>query len=121
MHRSSVMKRRGSHSSDCSTRRPASAADNSVRVAPGSCVWSGFQVGDVITVVNRDDAGWWEGELNGQKGLFPRSATHGQGAKRSAVRRHGPKTLAEGLEADRQLCVCSLPRRLWQQLCGSRG
>jgi len=32
-----------------------------------------FQVGDVITVINRDDEGWWEGELNGQRGLFPRN------------------------------------------------
>jgi hypothetical protein len=32
---------------------------------------SGFQVGDVITVLNQEDAGWWEGELNGVKGLFP--------------------------------------------------
>jgi len=29
-------------------------------------------VGDIITVLNRDDEGWWEGEgKNGQRGLFP--------------------------------------------------
>jgi hypothetical protein len=40
-----------------------------------SCVGAGFQVGDVITVINRDNEGWWEGELNGQRGLFPWSVT----------------------------------------------
>lgn len=30
-----------------------------------------FQLGDIITVVNKEDEGWWEGELNGKKGLFP--------------------------------------------------
>jgi hypothetical protein len=30
-----------------------------------------FRVGDVITVLNQDDPGWWEGELNGHRGLFP--------------------------------------------------
>jgi len=31
-----------------------------------------FQVGDVISVLSRDESeGWWEGELNGQRGLFP--------------------------------------------------
>ncbi|XP_058041815.1 SH3 domain-containing kinase-binding protein 1 isoform X5 [Ahaetulla prasina] len=29
--------------------------------------------GDIVTLVNKDciDAGWWEGELNGKKGVFP--------------------------------------------------
>lgn len=30
-----------------------------------------FALGDIITVLNQDDEGWWEGELNGQRGLFP--------------------------------------------------
>jgi hypothetical protein len=30
-----------------------------------------FRIGDVVTIVNQDDPGWWEGELNGQRGLFP--------------------------------------------------
>ncbi|XP_075264426.1 intersectin-1-like isoform X3 [Convolutriloba macropyga] len=30
-----------------------------------------FSVGDVISIVSRDDADWWRGELNGRLGLFP--------------------------------------------------
>ena len=60
-----------------------------------SCV--GFQVGDIITVVNKDDAGWWEGELNGQKGLFPRSANSTRltrGCSESGSARASKKTAA---------------------------
>ena len=32
--------------------------------------------GDVITVVERHDDGWWTGELNGKRGLFPASYVH---------------------------------------------
>jgi len=32
-----------------------------------------FQVGELITVIKSDDPGWWEGELNGRRGLFPRN------------------------------------------------
>ncbi|XP_026147790.1 SH3 domain-containing kinase-binding protein 1 isoform X2 [Mastacembelus armatus] len=28
-------------------------------------------VGDIIVNIRRDDGGWWEGELNGRRGLFP--------------------------------------------------
>ena len=27
--------------------------------------------GDVITNVDKQEGGWWTGELNGKKGLFP--------------------------------------------------
>lgn len=30
-----------------------------------------FKEGDTINVTNQEDAGWWEGELKGKKGLFP--------------------------------------------------
>lgn len=30
-----------------------------------------FKVGDIIIVHNKDDEGWWEGELNGQRGWIP--------------------------------------------------
>jgi hypothetical protein len=36
-----------------------------------------FKTGDVITVLARDDEGWWEGELNGKRGLFPANYTSG--------------------------------------------
>jgi len=31
----------------------------------------GFRRGDIITVTNRDDDNWWEGNLRNQQGLFP--------------------------------------------------
>uniref|UniRef100_A0AC34G7H2 SH3 domain-containing protein n=1 Tax=Panagrolaimus sp. ES5 TaxID=591445 RepID=A0AC34G7H2_9BILA len=31
----------------------------------------GFKRGDIINVINREDENWWEGSLNGQRGLFP--------------------------------------------------
>ncbi|EDQ89986.1 uncharacterized protein MONBRDRAFT_16749, partial [Monosiga brevicollis MX1] len=30
-----------------------------------------FAEGDVITIVHRNDDGWFEGVLNGKRGLFP--------------------------------------------------
>lgn len=30
-----------------------------------------LSVGDIIVNIRRDDGGWWEGELNGRRGLFP--------------------------------------------------
>lgn len=30
-----------------------------------------FQPGDIISVINQEDEGWWEGELKGVRGLFP--------------------------------------------------
>ncbi|KAI9202468.1 P-loop containing nucleoside triphosphate hydrolase protein [Polychytrium aggregatum] len=30
-----------------------------------------FKAGDTITIINSDDPGWWTGNLNGKRGLFP--------------------------------------------------
>ena len=30
-----------------------------------------FKVGDVITILSKEDEGWWTGNLRGKKGLFP--------------------------------------------------
>lgn len=30
-----------------------------------------LKVGDVITNVVKQEGGWWEGELNGKRGVFP--------------------------------------------------
>lgn len=30
-----------------------------------------FQRGDIITLISREDANWWEGKLNNRRGLFP--------------------------------------------------
>ena len=30
-----------------------------------------LKVGDVVTGIKKVDAGWWEGELNGKRGMFP--------------------------------------------------
>jgi len=34
-----------------------------------------IQVGDVIKVLNYDDPDWWEGEIDGHTGWFPRAYT----------------------------------------------
>ena len=30
-----------------------------------------FRAGDVITIIEKDDSGWWHGELSGKLGIFP--------------------------------------------------
>ena len=30
--------------------------------------------GDIIRVIEKDNSGWWKGELRGRQGLFPRHA-----------------------------------------------
>ena len=30
-----------------------------------------LKVGDIVTNVDKTDGGWWEGELNGKRGVFP--------------------------------------------------
>lgn len=30
-----------------------------------------FQTGQIIHVLNRDPSGWWDGEIDGQRGWFP--------------------------------------------------
>ena len=30
-----------------------------------------IKVGDIIHNVSKQDGGWWEGELNGKRGVFP--------------------------------------------------
>ncbi|KAJ3223556.1 Unconventional myosin-Ie [Clydaea vesicula] len=34
-----------------------------------------FKAGDIITIINKDDEGWWTGNLRGKKGLFPANYT----------------------------------------------
>lgn len=31
----------------------------------------GLQPGDIVTIINKDNEGWWEGACKGKKGLFP--------------------------------------------------
>jgi len=28
-------------------------------------------VGDILTVIKKEEEGWWEGDLNGKTGMFP--------------------------------------------------
>lgn len=30
-----------------------------------------ISVGDIISNIRKDDGGWWEGEVDGRRGLFP--------------------------------------------------
>lgn len=34
-----------------------------------------FKKGDIITVQEKNDDGWWKGELNGKVGMFPSNYT----------------------------------------------
>ncbi|KAG1751178.1 ras guanine nucleotide exchange factor domain-containing protein [Suillus lakei] len=64
----------------------ASASDETVRVSPSpefvlalhdfhpqhqNATCLSFRAGQVIHVLNRDSSGWWDGEINGQRGWFP--------------------------------------------------
>lgn len=64
----------------------ASPADETVRVSPSpefvlalhdfypqhqNATCLSFLAGQVIHVLNRDSSGWWDGEINGQRGWFP--------------------------------------------------
>lgn len=39
---------------------------------PNHSTYLGFKKGQVIKVLNRDPSGWWDGELDRQRGWFPR-------------------------------------------------
>ncbi|KAG1885099.1 ras guanine nucleotide exchange factor domain-containing protein [Suillus subluteus] len=64
----------------------ASLSDETVRVSPSpefvlalhdfhpqhqNATCLSFRAGQVIHVLNRDSSGWWDGEINGQRGWFP--------------------------------------------------
>ncbi|KAG1772432.1 ras guanine nucleotide exchange factor domain-containing protein [Suillus occidentalis] len=64
----------------------ASPSDETVRVSPSpefvlalhdfhpqhqNATCLSFRAGQVIHVLNRDSSGWWDGEINGQRGWFP--------------------------------------------------
>ncbi|KAG2338504.1 ras GEF [Suillus weaverae] len=64
----------------------ASASDETVRISPSpefvlalhdfhpqhqNATCLSFRAGQVIHVLNRDSSGWWDGEINGQRGWFP--------------------------------------------------
>ena len=34
-----------------------------------------FKVGDRITVLKKDNSGWWTGSVNGKTGMFPSNYT----------------------------------------------
>lgn len=43
-----------------------------------------FESGQVIKVFNRDESGWWDGELNGQRGWFPSNYVDEEGITSNA-------------------------------------
>ncbi|KAK3801709.1 hypothetical protein RRG08_033894 [Elysia crispata] len=68
-----------------------------------------LKVGDIITGVLTADGGWWEGELNGKKGMFPenfvklikrRDVADKKDQKRAATQRKSVRVLAEQFKSD---------------------
>jgi hypothetical protein len=61
------------NSSDDSSNRSADYVlamhDYDADPSSGTCL--SFKAGQVIRVFNRDNSGWWDGELDGQRGWFP--------------------------------------------------
>uniref|UniRef100_A0A4W5NRF7 Osteoclast-stimulating factor 1 n=1 Tax=Hucho hucho TaxID=62062 RepID=A0A4W5NRF7_9TELE len=49
-----------------------------------------LHVGDIIIKVTKDDGGWWEGEIDGRRGLFPDNFV--REIKKDVKREAGPKS-----------------------------
>ncbi|KAK6293092.1 hypothetical protein J4Q44_G00365930 [Coregonus suidteri] len=49
-----------------------------------------LHVGDIIVKVTKDDGGWWEGEIDGRRGLFPDNFV--REIKKDVKRETGPKS-----------------------------
>ncbi|XP_072901971.1 SH3 domain-containing kinase-binding protein 1 isoform X2 [Hemitrygon akajei] len=52
-----------------------------------------ISVGDIVTNIKKEDGGWWEGELNGRRGLFPDNFV--REIKKDAKKENQPKKPAE--------------------------
>lgn len=44
-----------------------------------------LKVGDIITILNQEEEGWWEGELNGKQGVFPNNFVEELSAEEAAA------------------------------------
>lgn len=49
-----------------------------------------LRVGDIIVKVTKDDGGWWKGEIDGRRGLFPDNFVREM--KKEVKRAAGPKS-----------------------------
>lgn len=68
----------GSLASTASVRVPLSdlvLALHDFTPSDGHATCLAFKAGDIIHVLNRDNTGWWDGELNGKRGWFPSNYT----------------------------------------------
>ncbi|XP_078265591.1 SH3 domain-containing kinase-binding protein 1 isoform X3 [Rhinoraja longicauda] len=52
-----------------------------------------ISVGDIVTNIKKDDGGWWEGELDGRRGLFPDNFV--RELKKDAKKENQPKKPTE--------------------------
>ncbi|XP_062907148.1 SH3 domain-containing kinase-binding protein 1 isoform X2 [Mobula hypostoma] len=52
-----------------------------------------ISVGDIVTNIKKEDGGWWEGELNGRRGLFPDNFV--REIKKDAKKENQPKKPTE--------------------------
>ncbi|KAF8606787.1 ras GEF [Ceratobasidium sp. AG-I] len=64
--------------------------------ANGNSTCLAFRAGQVIHVLNRDDTGWWDGELEGRRGWFP--SNYVKAGRRRKVRAAPVRAAADGAQ-----------------------
>ena len=57
-----------------------------------------FRAGQVIHVLNRDESGWWDGELDGQRGWFPSNYVNTEAGVTSLTEEDLPSPTVSGLQ-----------------------
>lgn len=87
--------------------------DETIRLAPSEYVLAmhdfapehqnanclSFQAGQVIHVLNRDNSGWWDGELEGKRGWFPSNYVNEQ-SPNTSLRDEEPPNLTVSFYLD---------------------
>jgi len=75
--------------------------DFSLQQQDANCL--SFRAGQVIHVLNRDDSGWWDGELEGRRGWFPSNYVNIEAGVTSLMEEDLPSPTVSGVLAS--LCL----------------